>query len=300
MKDLVRIFFISTMIFGLAARNLGAATVTVDGTGMRTLMLAISGPPVPVDSKVMVGYFAGLTDGAIIMDQGDPRFLDSKFVAFGPGGVVGEGTGEPLTAGRFTISTSATVEPPNPTFAAPTSLNNNQQIYVWTFDSNNLPTDATHQAIFTSMALNWRWPTTDDGLTDTSISLDDSLSVLVGGSNSNAVFMAPIPEPQPLALFGFGMIGSLVLRQVRRYCVSACRGKAVKSVRTWEWLNVAQAVAQSVRDTGWPVRRSSALADEGGKPMLPCLADPRRWLLFMRAHALRPPGKGTGETPILP
>jgi hypothetical protein len=223
MKNLVRIFCISTVIFGFAARELLAATVTVDGTGMRSLVLAISGPPVPVDSRVMVGYFAGLTDPEIIADQANTAFLESAFVAFGPGGAVGEGTGVPPTAGRFTFSTSATVEPPNPTFTAPTSPNNNQQIYVWTFDSDNLATDATRQAIFTSTALNWRWPTTDDGLTDRSISLDDSLSVLVGGSDSNAVFMAAIPEPWPWALFGFGLLGLLVLR---RCGVIACPGRS--------------------------------------------------------------------------
>jgi hypothetical protein len=193
------------------------ATIIVDGTGMRSLLLAISGPPVPVDSRVMVGYFAGLTDPEIIADQGNPEFLESTFVAFGPGGAVGEGTGE--TAGFFTFPTRATVEPPSPTFIEP-SPPNNQQIYIWTFDSNNLATDAAHQAIFTSTLPNWRWPTTDDGLTDTAISLDDSLSMLVGGSSSDAVFMVAIPEPGSWALFGFGMIGLLAVRCVG---VTVCR-----------------------------------------------------------------------------
>jgi hypothetical protein len=190
---------------------------------MRSLQLAISGPPVPVDSRVMVGYFEGLTDPEIIADQGNPEFLESTFVAFGSGGLVGEGTGEPPTAGFFTFSTSATVEPPSPTFTEP-SPPNNQQIYIWTFDSNNLPTDAAHQAIFTIDVANapaqqiasWRWPTTDDGLTDKSISLDDSLSMLVGGSSSDAVFMVAIPEPGSWALFGFGMIGLLAVASAYR------------------------------------------------------------------------------------
>ena len=185
----------------------------VDGTGNRPLLLAASGPPVPVDSRIMVGYFAGLADSEIIADQANPGFLEDAFVAFGSGGGVGEGTGQPPTAGRFIFPTSATVEPPSPTFIAPSLPNNDQQIYVWTFDSNNLPTDARYQAIFTSTASNWRWPTTDDGSTDTPISLDDSLSMLVGGSNSKSVFMQAIPEPAPWALFGFGMIGLLVLKR---------------------------------------------------------------------------------------
>lgn len=212
-------FCILTVIFAFTARALGAATVTVDGTGKRSLLLAISGPPVPVDSRVMVGYFAGLTDSEIIADQANPGSLEKAFIAFGSGGAVGEGTGEPPFAGRFIFSTSATVEPPSPTFAAPLPPNN-QQIYIWTFDSNNLPTDAAHQAIFTIDLANapaqqiafWRWPTTDYGFTDTSISLDDSLSMLVGGSNNSAIFMQAIPEPRPWALFGFGVIGLLVLR----------------------------------------------------------------------------------------
>ena len=215
MKNWVRMFCILTVIFAFTARELGAATITVDGTGKRSLLLAISGPLVPVDSRVMVGYFAGLTDSEIIADQANPGFLENAFVAFGSGGAVGEGTvgegtGELPTGGRFIFSTSATVEPPSPTFTAPLPPNN-QQIYIWTFDSNNLPTDAAHQAIFTSTLPNWRWPTTDDGLTDKSISLDDSLSMLVGGSSSDAVFMVAIPEPGSWALFGFGMIGLLAV-----------------------------------------------------------------------------------------
>ena len=82
------------------ARELGAATITVDGTGERSLVLAISGPPVPVDSRVMVGYFAGLTDSEIIADQANPGFLENAFIAFGSGGAIGEGTEEPPFAGR--------------------------------------------------------------------------------------------------------------------------------------------------------------------------------------------------------
>ena len=222
MKNLARMFCILTAIFAFT-RELGAATITVDGTGNRPLLLAAPGPPVPVDSRIMVGYFAGLTDSEIIADQANPGFLENAFIAFGSGGAVGEGTGEPPFAGRFIFSTSATVEPPSPTFAAPLPPNN-QQIYIWTFDSNNLATDAAHQAIFTIDVANapaqqiasWRWPTTDDGFTDRSISLDDSLSMLVGGSNNSAVFMQAIPEPRPWALFGFAVIGLLVLRRVRR------------------------------------------------------------------------------------
>jgi len=224
MKIFVRIFCIFTVFFALAAHALGAATINVEGIGgidTPPLLLAISGPPVPVGSRVMVGYFAGLTDSEIIADQTNPVFLESTFIAFGPGGAVGDGTGEPPAAGRFTFSTRAFVEPPT-TFTAPTSPNNNQQIYIWTFDSNNLPTDAANQAIFTIAANapaqqveNWKWPTTDDGSTDRSISLEDSLSMLVGGSNPNGtVFMVAIAEPEPWALFGFGMVGLLVLRRV--------------------------------------------------------------------------------------
>jgi hypothetical protein len=213
-------FCILTVIFAFPARELGAATITVDGTGNRPLLLAISGPPAPVGSRVMVGYFAGLTDSEIIADQANPGFLENTFVAFGPGGAVGEGTGESPVAGRFTFQTFATVEPPSPTFTEP-SPPNNQQIFIWTFDSNNLPTTAAHQAIFTSTQSNWMWPTTDNGFTDQGISLDDSLSVLVGGSNSKSVFMQAIPEPRPWALFGFGMIVLLVLSRMRS--VVACR-----------------------------------------------------------------------------
>jgi PEP-CTERM motif len=219
MRNWLRIFYVFAMFCAFTPREVGAATITVDGTGMRSLQLAISGSPVPVDSRVMVGYFDGLTDPEIIADQGNPEFLESTFVAFGSGGVVGEGTGEPPSAGFFTFSTSATVEPPSPTFIEP-SPPNNQQIYIWTFDSNNLPTDAAHQAIFTSTLPNWRWPTTDDGLTDTSISLDDSLSMLVGASSSDAVFMVAIPEPGSWALFGFGMIGLLAVASAYRRLTS--------------------------------------------------------------------------------
>ena len=199
MINWIKIYCMLTVFFAFSAGELGAATATinVDGTGNRPLLLAISGPPVPVDGRVMVGYFAGLTDSEISADQSNPRLLENTFVAFGAGGAVGEGTGEPPTAGRFTFSTSATVEPPSPSFTLP-SPPNNQQIYIWTFDSKDSPTDAAHQAIFTSTLSNWRWPTTDDGFTDASISLDDSLSMLVGGSNHNAVFMVPVPEPQTL------------------------------------------------------------------------------------------------------
>ena len=215
MRIFLRIFCIFTVFFAFTARG-QEASIDVQAIGeidTPPLLLAISGPPVPVGSRVMVGYFAGLTDSEIIADQTNPAFLESTFIAFGAGGTVGQGTGE--TAGRFTFSTSAFVEPPT-TFTAPTSPNNNQQIYVWTFDSNNLPTDAAHQAIFTSTLPNWRWPTTDDGLTDKSISLDDSLSMLVGGSSSDAVFMVAIPEPGSWALFGFGMIGLLAVASAYR------------------------------------------------------------------------------------
>jgi len=213
MKNSARISSMVALCLAFTPVGVEAGTVTFDGAGNRPLLLAISGPPVPVGDRITVGYFAGLTDAQIEADQVDPAFLESTFVAFGLGGAVGEGTGEPPVAGRFTFSTSATVEPPSPTFDAP-SPPNNEQIYIWAFDSSNSPTDAAHQAIFTSTLPAWRWPTTDDGLTDKSISLDDSLSMLVGGSSPEAVFMAVIPEVPPWVLLGFGMIG-LLLRGVQ-------------------------------------------------------------------------------------
>ena len=180
------------------------------------------GRRLPSTARVMVRYFAGLTDSEIIADQANPGFLENAFVAFGPGGAVGEEQGNRPFAGRFIFSTSATVEPPSPTFIAPSS-SSNQQICIWTFDSSNLPTAAAHQAIFTSTLSNWIWPTTDEGFTDTSISLDDSLSMLVGGSNKDSVFMQAIPEPWPWAPFGFGIIGVAGARSdVRRCRVSTC------------------------------------------------------------------------------
>lgn len=199
-----------------------AGTVSVDGTGTRPLLLAISGPPVPVGDRIMVGYFAGLTDAQIEADQADPAFLDSTFMPFGGGGTVGEGTGEPPTAGRFIFSTTATVQPPNASFLAP-SPPNNQQIYVWAFDSNSSPLNADRQAIFTSTLPNWTWPTTDDGSTDTGISLDDSLTILVGGADAQAVFMQAIPEPATWALFGFGILGMAWGESYRRIGVTAYR-----------------------------------------------------------------------------
>jgi hypothetical protein len=92
-------------------------------------LLAISGPPIPVGDRIMVGYFAGLTDAQVEADQADPAFLESTFMPFGGGGTGGEGTGKPSVAGRFIFSTSATVEPPGSTFIEPFRPNN-QQIYV--------------------------------------------------------------------------------------------------------------------------------------------------------------------------
>jgi len=206
-----------------------AGTVTFDGTGNRPLLLAISGPPVPVGDRVMVGYFARLTDTQIEAHQADPTFLENTFITFGPGGAVGDGTalpGEPEVAGRFTFSTSAIVESPNAAFMQP-SPPNNQQIYIWAFDSSNSPTAADHQAIFTSTL--WRWPTTDDGLTDGTISLDDSLTMLVGGANAQAVFMQAIPEPAPWASFGLGILvlaWGRIVSACRRSGVAASAGKA--------------------------------------------------------------------------
>jgi hypothetical protein len=207
------------LFFAFTPLQVGAGTVTVDGTGTRPLLLAISGPPVPVGDRVMVGYFAGLTDSQIEVDQTNPAFLDSTFMPFGAGGTVGEGTAVPPVTGRFIFSTTATVEPPSPTFIEPSSPNN-QQIYIWAFDSSSSPVDAHRQAIFTSTLPNWTWPTTDDGSTDTSISLDDSVTMLVGGADSQAVFMAVIPEPAPWALLGVGILGALAAERVG---VSACR-----------------------------------------------------------------------------
>ena len=223
MKNSARISSMVALFLAFTPVAVEAGTVTFDGTGTRPLWLAVSGPPVPVGDRVMVGYFAGLTDAQIEGDQADTAFLESTFVAFGPGGAVGDGTappGEPPVAGRLTFVTTATVQPPNPAFIEP-SPPNNQQVYIWTFDSTSLPTAADHQAIFTSGLSNWRWPTTDDGSTDAAISLDDSLNVLVGGADAQAVFMQAIPEPAPWTLFGLGILGLALAR--RRIGVSAYR-----------------------------------------------------------------------------
>ena len=230
MRNMVRFFCNFAVLLAFTRSDLGAATVTVDGTGNRPLLLAIFGPPVPVGSSVMVGYFAGLTDDEIIGDQANSALLDSKFIPFGLGGLVGQGTAvspAPEVAGRFVFDTTATVgqpSPPIPPFIPP-SAPNNDQIYVWAFDSGSSAIAAAHQAIFTidttlatpEQITQWTWPTTDDPTSFDSlrtISLDDPLKILVGGSNSDAVFMVAIPEPAPWALFGFGMIGLLVLRRV--------------------------------------------------------------------------------------
>jgi hypothetical protein len=42
------------MFFAFTPCKVRAAAITVDGTGVRSLLLAISGPPVPVDSRVML------------------------------------------------------------------------------------------------------------------------------------------------------------------------------------------------------------------------------------------------------
>src|ERR1700751_3088539 len=117
MKTSARISSMVALFLASTPVAVEAGTVTFDATGTRPLLLAISGPPVPVADRILVGYFAGLTDAQIEADQADPAFLESTFVAFGPGGTVGEGTappGEPQVAGRFIFSTIATVQPPNP------------------------------------------------------------------------------------------------------------------------------------------------------------------------------------------
>ena len=105
----------------------------------------------------MVGYFAGLTDNQIIGDQANSALLDSKFIPFGLGGLVGQGTAgtavppAPEVAGIFVFDTTATVgrpSPPIPPFIPP-SAPNNDQIYVWAFDSGSSAIAAAHQAIFT-------------------------------------------------------------------------------------------------------------------------------------------------------
>jgi len=255
---MVRIFCNLAVLLAYIRSDLEAANVNVDGAGNRPLLLAISGPPVPVGSKVLVGYFAGLTDDQIIGDQANSALLDSKFIPFGLGGLVGQGTAvspAPEVAGRFVFDTTATVGQPSPAippFTLP-SAPNNDQIYIWAFDSGSSPIAAANQAIFTIdttlatplQITQWTWPTSDDPTSLDSvkaISLDDPLKMLVGGSTpiipngtnipNGTVFMVPIPEPAPWALFGFGMIGLLVGRgrlwerlRSRRSCGSQPRSR---------------------------------------------------------------------------
>src|SRR5262245_9119032 len=94
MKNSARISSMVALCLAFTPVGVEAGTVNFDGAGNRPLLLAISGPPVRVGNRIMLGYFARLTDAQIEADQADPAFLESTFVAFGLGGAVGEGRGE--------------------------------------------------------------------------------------------------------------------------------------------------------------------------------------------------------------
>jgi len=209
MKD---IHLLTAALVALAA-NCFAATITVDGTGLREMLKAGSTDPVPAGSDILVGYFTGLTDAQIISNQHNPTFLESKFISFGLGGAIGQGVGG--AAGYFTSVTTAMVEAPGATFTLPSAPNNNQ-IYVWIFDSNISAANATQQAIFTSSAANWSWPVTDDGSTDRMVSPDDNLSMLIGTADSSSVHLAAMPEPASCGLLVMGLAGLLGMRRVEK------------------------------------------------------------------------------------
>ncbi len=207
-------------LFSAVAANCLAATVTVDGTGQRQLRRATADTPVLAGSKIWVGYFFGLTDAQVIANQHDSSLLESKFISFGLGGAVGQGVGGDPDGvggapGYFTFVTTASVEGTSPTFVLPSAPTNNS-IYIWAFDSTSSPTSATQQAIFTSTASNWKWPTANDGFSDRVISPDDSLSLLVGSVDSNGVYLQAMPEPGSCALLVMGAVGLLGGRPARR------------------------------------------------------------------------------------
>ena len=182
----------------LCAGESDGATIAFDGAGLRTVRGSLGGA-LPAGSKIRVGYFAGLSDSAIVAAQSNVAELNDRFVPFGLGGAVGQGVGG--AAGSFTFNTAATVEGAMPTFVQPSPPNTNQ-IYIWIFDSNSSPMAASEQAIFTSSLASWRWPVTDDGFTDRSISLDDTVSMVVGSVDADAVYLQPIPEANFALLFG--------------------------------------------------------------------------------------------------
>jgi len=198
--------------FGLAL-TCPAASVTIDGAGLRELRGGVSGTAAPAGSKVLLGYFLGLTDDQIVSRQADTEFLESRFIPFGSGGAVGQGTGG--AAGYFTFVTSANVEMPTRDFTMPTAPNTDR-MYVWAFDSSGSAQQATFQTIFTSSSPEWRFPVTDDGTSDRTISTDDSFSMLVGRSTSDAVYLAHIPEPRSLTAIVLAGAWLLGRRQSRK------------------------------------------------------------------------------------
>lgn len=212
------ILIFATLVAATSFSN--AAQITVDATGSRDLELS-SGQPVPAGDTILVGYFRGLTDSQIVADQGNPSLLQSVFIPFGLGGTVGEGANQ--TAGRFTFITTAHVTTPGATFVQPAPPNNSQ-IYLWAFASSVSASAASEQGIYTAGETSWKFPTTDDGTTDATISLDDPLTALVGSTSASHVFLAPIaiPEPSTLALTGFvvaGIFGLLRAAKSGRFAV---------------------------------------------------------------------------------
>lgn len=210
------------------AASANAATITVDGAGMRDIRLWNSATLAPVGSRILVGYFDGFSEADIILHQLNTSLLQTKFIPFGLGGSVGQGVGG--APGYFTFNTSATVENPAPSFTAP-GAPTNDQIYLWIFNSSVSPTEATQQAVVTFRSAigtifngasvggasdEWRWPVTDDGFTDRSISLDDNLQVLIGSVDTQALYLSQVPEPGHCALLGIGLLTLFARRRSAR------------------------------------------------------------------------------------
>lgn len=195
-------------IFTALASNCSAATITVDGAGNRGLWESISGKELSAGSRISLGYFLGLTNSQIIANQHNTSYLQSKFVAFGLGGAVGDGVGG--AAGYFTFESTATISGFRASFTAPGAPNN--QIYIWAYNSGSSPTAATQQAIFTSADPGWTWPVSDDVESYRTISPDNNLTLLVGTGDSSAVYLQPMPEPGACALLIMGAVGLLGLR----------------------------------------------------------------------------------------
>lgn len=196
-------------LFTAIAANCPAATITVDGAGNRSLWEFASGKEAAAGSRISVGYFLGLTDNQIVLNQHNTSYLQSKFVPFGLGGAVGDGVGG--AAGYFTFETTATVSGAGASFAAPSAPNN--QIYIWAYNSPSSPALATQQAIFTSADPGWTWPATDDVESFRTVSPDNNLILLVGASDSQAVYLQPMPEPGTCALLIMSAVGFLGARR---------------------------------------------------------------------------------------